>query len=259
MISFMYLGRFGRLGNQLFEIATTISTAIDYKQTYIFNNWKYNKFLKNPIPEGRNKSVRSYTEQEFHYVPINLDTNFNWDLKGWFQSEKYFKNNEEAIRWHFQLSEEYDTYIRNKYKFLNNKKTCSIHVRRGDFLELPEYHTVIEIDYYVNAIKKLYGGGYDDITFVVCSDDIEWCKENLNDMLPNITLEYIEDEEDIIDMFIMSYCGDNIMACSSFSWWAAWLNENVNKKVIAPTKWFGEAYKDKDTSDLIPGKWTKIN
>jgi hypothetical protein len=57
-------------------------------------------------------------------------------------------------------------------------------------------------------------------------------------------------------MRLMSFCKNNIIANSSFSWWGAWLNENVNKKVIAPQKWFQT--ESIDYSDVIPENWIKI-
>ena len=63
--------------------------------------------------------------------------------------------------------------------------------------------------------------------------------------------------EDYIDMYTMSMCSDNVIANSTFSWWAAWLNRNSDKRVVAPMTWFG---KDKklNTNDLIPKEWIKI-
>ena len=57
----------------------------------------------------------------------------------------------------------------------------------------------------------------------------------------------------------MSNCRDNIIANSSFSWWGAWLNQNISKKVICPKKWFGPKYSDKETHDLFPKTWSVIS
>ena len=57
-------------------------------------------------------------------------------------------------------------------------------------------------------------------------------------------------------MRLMSLCKHNIIANSSFSWWGAWLNNNKEKIVIAPQKWFNS--NKMDYSDIIPEKWIKI-
>ena len=88
---------------------------------------------------------------------------------------------------------------------------------------------------------------------VVFSDDPSWCHGN----------EFFVDDKFIIsenndadfDMCLMSKCKYHIIANSSFSWWGAWLSANENKKVIAPSKWFGVNNQDKNTKDLFPEDW----
>jgi hypothetical protein len=65
---------------------------------------------------------------------------------------------------------------------------------------------------------------------------------------------FIENEQDYIDLYLMSLCENNIIANSSFSWWGSWLNKNKEKKIIAPSKWFGKKI-NHDTKDLIPKEW----
>jgi hypothetical protein len=52
-------------------------------------------------------------------------------------------------------------------------------------------------------------------------------------------------------------CKNNIIANSSFSWWGAWLNTNLNKKVIAPKKWFGHQL-SLSSDDIYPNTWEII-
>ena len=89
--------------------------------------------------------------------------------------------------------------------------------------------------------------------FVIFSDDIEWCKKNLNisDSL------YIENEKDYIEMYLMSLCRNNIISNSSFSWWGAWLNNYQSKIVIGPSKWFGNSI-NHNTGDILPENWIKL-
>ena len=84
------------------------------------------------------------------------------------------------------------------------------------------------------------------------SDDIEWCKSTYKD---NKDVYFSENNNPFIDLYSMSKCKDNIIVNSSFSWWGAWLNSHPDKRVVAPNKWFGEAYKCYTVKDIIPQSW----
>jgi len=258
----MYLGRFGRLGNQLFEISTTIGLAKKDNLEYYFNSWKPNKYFKNKIPTYKffDYNFRIYNEPCFHYKEINLlNKKENWDLRGYYQSYKYFDDYKDDIINQFELEDDYTFYIENEYPFLiDGTHTCSINVRRGDFLDFKDYHHIVPISYYKEAIEHLYGGNTEGIKFIVVSDDIKWCKENLPKGL-GLELTFIENEVDVTQLKILSYCNDNIMAASSFSWWGSYLNRNENHRVIGPKKWFGPLYENiHDTKDLMPDKWVRL-
>jgi len=119
-----------------------------------------------------------------------------------------------------------------------------LHVRRGDYLQLPTHHPTCTIDYYHKALANFDG------KVLVFSDDIDWCRKTFQDP----RFEFVKGNLDYIDLYLMSMCKNNIIANSSFSWWAAWLNDNKDKKVIAPKKWFGPAISH-NTMDLYPKKW----
>ena len=139
--------------------------------------------------------------------------------------------------------------LKKKYGDILKENLCSIHVRRGDYLGLPNHHPACPLEYYEEAMKQMD----DSKIFLVFSDDFGWCKENFT----NSNVIFIEDNKDYIDLFLMTLCQNNIIANSSFSWWGAWLNQNENKKVIAPNKWFGKAIQH-NTKDLIPPTWKTI-
>ena len=88
---------------------------------------------------------------------------------------------------------------------------------------------------------------------MVFSDDLDWCKETF---LGN-RFTFISGNRDYQDLFLMSMCKNNIIANSSFSWWGAWLNTNLNKKVIAPKKWFGPQL-SLSSDDIYPNTWEII-
>jgi hypothetical protein len=159
-----------------------------------------------------------------------------------------FKESESVIKNNFKPNKNLFEKIL-KTPFIDTN-TVSLHVRRTDYVTSNGYHPVQSIEYYKNAIDII--GDYDYI--FVFSDDIQWCKDNLK--FKNMV--FMEGFSDIEDLHIMSLCQNNIIANSSFSWWGAWLNIHPEKKIIAPTNWFGEQA-NLNTSDMIPSDWIKIN
>jgi hypothetical protein len=151
----------------------------------------------------------------------------------------------------FEVDEATKIKLLDMYGEILNKDTCSIHIRRGDYVGLPNHHPTQLISYYEDAIKIIG----DNKHFVFFSDDIKWCEENFK-FVENKT--FISNNTDYEDMYLMSMCKNNIIANSTFSWWGAWLNNNETKQVIAPLKWFGTYYSHFNTKDLYCDKWIKL-
>ena len=249
MICFSRIGKFGRLGNQLFQIAATIGFAVENNVQAKFYKWEYSDYFKTPIDQSLNQyeiintiHERGINYNQLHYIK-------NSDLVGYFQSEKYFKNCKDLIRKYFTFA---DSLI--DYNIINPvENSCSIHVRRGDYVNLQDYHPFPGMDYYRNAISYMKNKGVN--IFYIFSDDIEWCKEHFSYIDEII---YVEGNIDIKDLALMSICKNNIIANSSFSWWGAWLNGNENKIVISPSVWFGPSKKGVITEDLYCEGWIKM-
>jgi hypothetical protein len=247
MITFSKLGKLGRLGNQLFQVAATIGAAHRVGAQYMIPKWYYTKFFDYNFIQGHRKGHNLWLEPDFTYCPTPVRSNL--DLYGYFQSEKYFEGVD--FKEVFKPTKEVNDYIDNKYGELLKKDTASIHIRRTDYLTHADYHYNLGLDYYHNAIRA-----FDDrYTFLIFSDDIDWCIDNLG----THNCVFISGNEDIIDLFLMSKCKHNIIANSSFSWWASYLNDNPGKKVIAPTKdkWFGPKM-NKCVDDLYCKNWQLI-
>jgi hypothetical protein len=89
----------------------------------------------------------------------------------------------------------------------------------------------------------------------IFSDDLYWVKENVK--FKN-TFFFVEGKgiRDYEELYLMSICKNNIISNSSFSWWAAWLNRDLNKTVIAPQKW--SAGSESNNQDIYPEGWIKI-
>lgn len=251
----------GGLGNYLFQIATTYSLSIDNDDYMVYNindNTRIHNhistYIKNIFRKINFKNnvlsiTNNYEEPFFHYKPIDYKSNLR--LNGYFQSEKYFIHNREKILNLFEIDDDTKDYLINKYGKILNENTCSIHVRRGDYLRLPNHHPVCDIEYYKKSVEIIGR----DKHYLVFSDDMGWCKENLNFIDNKI---FIENNTDFQDIYLMSMCKHNIIANSSFSWWGAWLNTNKDKKIIAPLKWFGLNNLHLNTNDLYCSNWIKL-
>ena len=140
--------------------------------------------------------------------------------------------------------------LKEKYPVIFNNKTTSVHIRRGDYLNYPNFHPTQSQEYYYNCIEKLSS---DTDFFIFFSDDTTWCKNHFKEK----NFLFIENEKDYLSLLLMSFCSNNIISNSSFSWWGAWLNKNNYKQVIGPKIWFGPGL-NHNTSDIIPENWIKI-
>jgi len=151
--------------------------------------------------------------------------------------------------------------LRRKPQFAQQilaKESISLHIRRGDYVSnvyTNSVHGTCSLDYYQQAVTLLESK-LNNPHFFIFSDDLAWAKEHLS-FIENVT--FVELDVNIPDhdeMFLMSQCLHHIIANSSFSWWGAWLNKNLDKIVIAPKRWFiDETY---NTSDLIPDAWIRL-
>jgi len=105
-------------------------------------------------------------------------------------------------------------------------------------------------------------GGQPKPKFLVFSDDIQWCKENIKSN-PWHDIEFSEGRNELQDLSLMASCGHHIIANSTFSWWGAYLGHNPTKIVISPShkrgNWFGlESGIKQDCIDLLPSDWIQI-
>lgn len=244
------------LGNQLFCIANALSYAIDNNKIAVFPQIKtlqdvkkYETCFYKKLNVGDDLKIYNnfYKEADFSYKKIPFFEK-NLQLNGYYQSHKYFSHNRKKIISLLNI-EELKNNVSRKYH-LEAHERISIHIRRGDYLKLKEYHTNLDLSYYKKAID-FFGK---DKKYIIFSDDIQWCKKAFN-FIPDVI--YSECNNDWEDLILMSLCRGNIIANSSFSWWGAWLNEGETKKVIAPKKWFSDKTRI-NTSDLYELTWIKI-
>ncbi len=179
-------------------------------------------------------------------------------LDGYFQSEVHFRSIRSVLLKEFEFSELNSKAQTWHREITQSSNAVSIHVRRGDYLNAPvaAYHGLLHQDYYRKAIA-LIEARVSRPQYFIFSDDATWCRQAFAFLGP--TAQVVEnDDQDWADMALMSRCKHNIIANSSFSWWAAWLNTNPEKIVIAPKKWFMDKAAYDKAANLIPPNWISL-
>ena len=177
-------------------------------------------------------------------------------LWGYWQDESYFKDIEDLLRKEFTFPEIEDDKNSELLQLIEGTESVAVHVRRGDYLETTDYLNLYDLGYYEKAICRMLKE-VDTPTWFVFSDDIEWCKQAL--CFPGETF-YVDGNtgaNSFRDMQLMSYCKHNIIANSTFSWWGAWLNSNVKKKVISPEYFYNP--NRKSDNKIVCSDWIKIH
>lgn len=264
----------GGLGNQLFQIFALISYSLEHKIPFLLPEKLYDlnrntywdtlfKHLHKFVKKQTYDTYNILTEPYFHYNKIK-EVNNDTLLMGYFQSYKYFINNYSNIRklCGINIIKE---QIRFNYNF-NFNNTISMHFRFGDYLYLKNKYEILNYNYYFNSINAIISKiacnkleilyFYEENSKHMVEDIINKLKPQFKDITFKPIYAYIFDYE---QMLLMSLCRHNIIANSTFSWWGAYLNDNQDKIVTYPCKWFGNEFHDKNTRDLFPEEWIEIN
>lgn len=253
----------GQLGNQLFIIAATVSLALDNGAFPIFPdlgrcnkeniplNYQYLfSHLTTTFPQFGRISYY-YHEPHYHYAPIPYKPNIC--LLGYFQSEKYFAHHKQEILNLFAPTQQITHYLNEKYgELLKHPLTVSVHVRFYAEGAETKISPNIGSVYYEKALSSFP----ENARFLVFSNQMDRCKKLLSGIKGDF--HFIEGESHYHDFYLMSLCKHNIISNSSFSWWAAYLNLNLEKKVIAPYPWLTRSC-GFDFKDVIPNDWTVIS
>lgn len=233
------------------EIATSDeSDRLKYKKESLLGSI-FRKMLRKP----KRLASTYYKESYFQFDKTVFNTQGDIYFEGYWQSEKYFKKYREDILRIFTLKESIHYKTKQYQQKINNAESVSLHIRRGDYVtntHANRMHGTCSVEYYCKAIYFLKNK-LSNPCFFVFSDDLVWAKENLSFMDQILFIELEKNTPDHEEMYLMSLCKHNIIANSSFSWWGAWLNQNPNKIVIIPQRWFMDA--TINTNDLIPKSW----
>jgi hypothetical protein len=204
-------------------------------------------------------------ERQYRFQPEALTWPDNVYLQGFWQSPSYFQDIAPLIREEFKVTD--DSLIESAGRAVERLKdrhgeVVALHVRRGDLAHAHEmlrqknitHGAPVTADYAARAIAQFNPQS----CFFVFSDsakDIEWCRRNIRAK----NLEFSSADSDLWDFTAMSLCDHHIIANSTFSWWAAWLNPKSDKRVVAPKVWSSPFSRAKMvTDDLVPSDWIRI-
>lgn len=298
MITFLELGKLGRLGNQLFQYSALKSLALHNGYSAAIpqpnsRNWHGQNCLLNEFniectyisPETENivRHLKAYGEpNHMEYDEKFFDIKDGTNLHGFFQSTLYFKHCEEQIKTELTPKNEYmekaqKIILSIKEKFPEHE-VVSIHLRRGDNTngsnpskELNEmYGKTEKLDknsfygkYLASALQKFEGKKVKYLVFSgglrfsgdTNASDIDWCKENLKGK------DYIfsKNNTTMNDFSLIMSCDHNIIShISSFGWWAAYLNNNPNKIVVAPKHYHPDMPDYTHRKGFYPEDWTLV-
>ncbi|CAH1791820.1 unnamed protein product [Owenia fusiformis] len=228
-----------RLGNIMFQYASTFGIARENNLCVLMPESVPRKsidfrsyFHLSAIPTNTGLPIASQSVSLkkgcciFQNSYMQLNNTRNYTLSGGLQSYKYFNNVQNEIRKEFKFSKTVDEaaniFLRNATPNLNTT-LVGIHIRRGDFLKHEEQGFVVPHVSYFNNAMKYTQEKFTNVHFIVCSDDIKWCKENIKPT----SVTFSESNEAIVDMAILSKCNHVIMSTGTFGWWAGFLSRGT--------------------------------
>lgn len=201
-------------------------------------------------------SFRRYKEQEFGFLPAHLEVPNNRYLVGYWQSEKYFPDMRRELLQQFALRHQLSPTSQEVGKSMRNCNSVALHVRRGDYItstSAAQIYEHLSIEYYQRSLQEWTKDIQDPRVFIF-SNDIAWCREQFNLPWQTQFVDHTNVDTAFEDMWMMLQASCLIMANSTFSWWAGWLNQRPDHTVIAPSRWFRPGTLNSD--HLLPTNWT---
>ncbi len=285
---------FGGLGNQMFQYAagralslrlgTALSIDLRSPDSAAHNGYELSKVFQVKAPKVNDEATRrllgwrggqraqrllrklkvhadryACEPQLYAYWPRFEHLASPVYLDGYWQSHLYFAPIEPSLRRDFEFRQPLSgANLSLAQQIAATEHAASVHVRRGDYLATPKavaHHGTCSTDYYARAISYLNGKFSGTERYFVFSDDIDWARQHLPLPQDTVFVNHNRGQDSHFDMQLMARCRHNIIANSSFSWWAAWLNGHADKVVIAPERW---VLAPCDTTTLTPPDWLRL-
>ena len=280
----------GGLGNQMFQLALYTALKADgknvkldlsryrmffeyqisYKQMHCFMTDDYEYATKKEIRKysvGSDlcsrvwiKSFGDLATHRYEKKDYTFDQNIleldHCYLSGFWQAHEYFDNCVEQVRnaFRFRNIAEQEQYNINMSTQITSCESVGVHIRRGDYLKMEDiYGGICTEDYYREAIDYI-NQNVNNPHYFIFSNDYVWAKDQYPDSDKYTIVHGNDGANSFRDMQLMSMCRHQVIANSSFSWWAAWLNQNDAKKIVAPSRWIN----DRKITDIYMDSWIRI-
>ena len=242
--------------DRIFNISAKQATKNDIRNVYHYfvGKYLYSRIYRHYFPVMKTE-VREL--EACAYQPELLIKRGNYYYDGYWADHRYYDKYRNKLLTEFMFKSELDNKNKELLTIIEGKPTCSLHVRRGDYLKDPDYTGICNKDYYKRAVTKVKNEKGENVTFLVFSNDLDWCRKELSQFFgksPVIYVDWNKGLDSYKDMMLMTKCDINIIANSSFSWWGAYLNTSANLMVIAPKK-----YKNVEMNfNIYPDEWMSI-
>ncbi len=231
-----------------------------YMLTKLIGNLK-NSRLTSFLTKFSMHNKKIFSEKHFYYHNEITSLENNVYLSGHWQSPKYFSDIVDIIRQEFTFRKPIADISAELLKKILKKNSVCVNVRRADFINLKnanKNHGVLDMEYYNKAIG-IIAKKVETPHFFIFSDDVDWCTKNIKPDFTTTVVSHKHAGEKFKDYLqLMLSCKHFIIPNSTFGWWAAWLNTNKDKIVIAPKNWFKDKKKNAQTMDLMPSDWLRI-
>lgn len=260
------------LGNQLFQYAAARSLALQLGYNLIIDNHifledhyrqpkicYFNITASFVIPNKKSAHVMfNKTLRLFFHKSKNIEEVEWWNIapfditdlvkskiikiKGGWASYNYFNQYADIIKKELYVKHRYTKNITTILSNISVSNSVAVHIRKGDYVQSAEAKKIfyeLTADYYHKAIHFIDSKIKDPI-FYIFSNDMDWVKDNFKRQIKQKCI-YISEQyklQDYEEFELMRNCKHQIIANSTFSWWAAFLNPNTNKIIVQPQRWY---------------------
>ena len=257
MISFAELGNYGRLGNQLFQYAFLRITARRLGAKFYCPRWDGDDIFELDDEDDRASEpsgiIHAFdAHPQVGFTANALSVGDHTEIRGYFQSEKYYAD-KRLVRGWYKFRSEIVNEVEKQYGEILQGDCVSISLRLdADYRHIREYFPLYPLSFYKRSLRVIRPRG----PVLVFADRPDLARTFLRH-LRGYDLIYIDNLNAPQQLYLMSRCRANVITNSTFSWWGAWLNSHPEKLVVAPDTWCRPGVPN-PPQDILCEDWIKL-